>query len=38
MDLYTFVRDIGVEYFLAHPAVIGRPGVEVEIDESRFGK
>ncbi|KAL5474980.1 hypothetical protein EMCRGX_G027021 [Ephydatia muelleri] len=38
VDLYTFVRDIGVEYFLAHPAVIGRPGVEVEIDESRFGK
>ena len=38
MDWYIFVRDIGVEYFLAHPAVIGGPGVEVEIDESKFGK
>ena len=38
MDWYNFVRDICEEYFLAHPAVIGRPGVEVEIDESKFGK
>ena len=38
MDWYNFVRDICAEYFLAHPAVIGGPGVEVEIDESKFGK
>ena len=38
VDWYNFVRDICAEYFLAHPAVIGGPGVEVEIDESKFGK
>ena len=38
MDWYNFVRDICAEYFLAHPAVIGGPGVEVEIDESNFGR
>ena len=38
MDWYNFVRDICAEYFLAHPAVISGPGVEVEIDESIFGK
>ena len=38
MDWYNFVRDICTEYFLAHPAVISGPGVEVEIDESIFGK
>ncbi|KAL5502984.1 hypothetical protein EMCRGX_G009855 [Ephydatia muelleri] len=38
VDWYNFVRDICAEYFLAHPAVIGGPGVEVEIDESIFGK
>ena len=25
-------------YFLDHPKVIGGPGVEVEIDESKFGR
>ena len=38
MDWYKFVRDICAEYFLAHPAVIGGPNIEVEIDESKFGK
>ena len=38
MDWYNFVRDICAKYFLAHPAVIGGPGAEVEIDESKFGK
>ena len=38
VDWYNFVRDICAEYFLAHPAVIGWAGVEVEIDESKFGK
>ena len=38
MDWYNFVRNICVEYFLAHPAVIGGPGIEVKIDESKFGK
>ena len=37
MDWYNFVRDICEEYFLflAHPAVIGGPGVEVEIKIGR---
>ena len=26
------------QYFVSHPAVIGGQGVEVEIDESKFGK
>ena len=26
------------QYFIDHPAVIGGPGAEVEIDESKFGK
>ena len=27
-----------VQYFVDHPTVIGSPGVEVEIDESKFGR
>ena len=38
MDWYSFFRDICTEYFLAHPAVIGGPGVEVEIEQNKFGK
>ena len=38
MDWYNFVRDICIQYFIDHPAVIGGPGKEVEIDESKFGK
>ena len=26
------------QYFVDHPAIIGGPGVEVEIDESKFGR
>lgn len=32
------MRDICAQYFIDHPAIIGGPGVEVEIDESKFGK
>ena len=35
MDWYNFVRDICAEY---HTALIGGPEIEVEIDESKFGK
>ena len=38
VDWYNFVRDICIQYFIDHPAVIGGPGKEVEIDESKFGK
>ena len=38
MDWYSFIRDICAQYFIDHPAIIGGPGVEVEIDESKFGK
>ena len=32
------VRDIYAQYFIDHPSVIRGPGIEVEIDESKFGK
>ena len=38
IDWYNFVRDICTQYFIDHPSVIGGPGIEVEIDESMFGK
>ena len=38
IDWYNFVRDICAQYFIDHPSVIGGPGIEVEIDESKFGK
>ena len=38
VDWYNFLRDICIQYFIDHPAVIGGPGKEVEIDESKFGK
>ena len=38
VDRYNFVRDISAQYFIDHPSLIGGPGIEVEIDESKFGK
>ena len=38
IDWYNFARDVCAQYFIDHPAVIGGPGVEVEIDESKFGR
>ena len=38
VDWYNFIRDICIQYFINHPAVIGGPGKEVEIDKSKFGK
>eukprot|EP00731_Ephydatia_muelleri_P011616 Em0006g510a len=32
------LRDICIQFFIDHPAVVGGPGKEVEIDESKFGK
>ena len=38
VDWYNFFRDVCAQYFIDHPAVIVGQGVEVEIDESKFGK
>ena len=38
MDWYNFIPDVCAQYFLDHPVKIGGPGVEVEIDESKFGR
>eukprot|EP00731_Ephydatia_muelleri_P027606 Em0019g479a len=38
VDWYNFIRDICAQYFVDHPTVIGGPGTEVEIDESKFGR
>ena len=38
VDWYNFVRDVCAEHFQRHPVIIGGPGVEVEIDESKFGR
>ena len=38
VDWYNFIRDSCAQYFIGHPSIIGGPGVEVEIDESKFGK
>eukprot|EP00731_Ephydatia_muelleri_P008685 Em0004g1023a len=38
VDWYNFIRDICIQYFIDHPAVLGGPGKEVEIDESKFGR
>ena len=32
------MRDVCAQYFVDHPAKIGGPMVEVEIDESKFGR
>ncbi|KAL5515970.1 hypothetical protein EMCRGX_G001225 [Ephydatia muelleri] len=34
VDWYNFC----IQFFIDHPAVVGGPGKEVEIDESKFGK
>ena len=38
VDRYNCIRDVCIQYFLDHSSMIGGPGVEVEIDESKFGK
>ena len=38
VDWYSFNRDSCAQYFIDHPVIIGGPGVEAEIDESKFGK
>eukprot|EP00731_Ephydatia_muelleri_P003003 Em0001g3003a len=38
VDWYNFIRDICAQYFIDHPSIIGGPGFEIEIDESKFGK
>ena len=38
VDWYNFARDICAQYFIDNPAEIGGPGLEVEIDESKFGR
>ena len=35
---YNLIRDVCAQYYVDHPNVIGGPGVEVEIDESKFGR
>ena len=38
MDWFNFIRDVCAQYFVDHPVQIGGPGLEVEIDESKFGR
>ncbi|KAL5488798.1 hypothetical protein EMCRGX_G017798 [Ephydatia muelleri] len=38
IDRYNCIRDVCIQYFLDHSSMIGGPGVEVKIDESKFGK
>ena len=38
VDWFNFIRDVCAEYFKQNPVVIGGPGIEVEIDESKFGR
>lgn len=38
VDWYNFCRDVCAQYFVDNPAVIGGPGLMVEIDKSKFGK
>eukprot|EP00731_Ephydatia_muelleri_P030038 Em0021g561a len=38
VDWYNFICDVYAQYFIHHPTIIGGLGVEVEIDESKFGK
>ena len=38
VDWYNFVRDICAQHFIDNPVQIGGQGIEVEIDESKFGK
>ena len=38
VDWYNFIRDVCAQYFVDNPCKIGGPGIDVEIDESKFGK
>ena len=38
VDWYNFIRDVCAQYFVDHPVKIGGPGIELEIDESKFGR
>lgn len=38
VDWYNFAREVCEEYLLRHSEPIGGPGIDVEIDESKFGK
>ena len=38
VDWFNFIRDVCAQYFVDHPVEIGGPGLEVEIDESKFGR
>ena len=38
VDWYNFIGDVCAEHFQHHPVEIGGPGIEVEIDESKFGR
>ena len=38
VDWYNFLRDVCAQYFVDHPVKIGGPGIELEIDESKFGR
>ena len=35
---FNFIREVCAEYFKQNPVVIDGPGIEVEIDESKFGR
>ncbi|KAL5464012.1 hypothetical protein EMCRGX_G032969 [Ephydatia muelleri] len=36
VDWYNFIRDICIQYFIDHPAVIGGPGKVVEMSATSF--
>ena len=38
VDWYNFLCDVCAQYFVDHPVKIGGPGIELEIDESKFGR
>ena len=38
VDWYNFVHDICAEYFLAHPAVIGGPGLKLKSMKVNLGR
>ena len=37
-DWYNFARDVCAQHFIDNPAELGGPDLEVEIDESKFGR
>ena len=38
VDWFNFIRDVCAQFFLDYTVKIGGPGIEVEIDESKFGR